>query len=201
MTRRAAGLTLAIAVSFVGMFGGAKSAAAFCIPSGTHPKWDSGYQTLLVRPGVPSSWNGAIMSSVFAWNGVRSTLNYFNPQFNTTAAGDFELRIVDFSDQGLGSDPGRTFNSTKYSPHARSTIYLNSDYTWYTNGTMNYALKKADVQTVVTHEVGHASGLEHPDFCHEPPSPAEKSAVMTVTWTKKWTIGSDDRDGIRALYP
>jgi hypothetical protein len=141
--------------------------------------------------------------SVSDWNGI-DTISYPAPIFNTATYGNWDLLLTDFSAAGWLDAPGVTFNNSNASPHTVSTVYMNSDYIWYTDGTESFPQKKADVRTVFTHEFGHSAGLEHTDehypYC-QPVSTSEINGVMYVSWTKKWDVRSDDIAGIMALYP
>ena len=67
----------------------------------------------------------------------------------------------------------------------------------------SYTLGQADAQTVVLHELGHAHGLDHPDFnswfVSQPE--AAQTAVMNPSFVVRRALNSDDVDGIRYLYP
>lgn len=69
-------------------------------------------------------------------------------------------------------------------------INFNPSYSWSTNPTGS----QYDVQTIFTHELGHALGLGHS---------ASSSAVMKPTFSeheKLRTISSDDISGITSIY-
>lgn len=112
--------------------------------------------------------------------------------------------LASFGSLGWQDAPGLTFNNSNSSPHTVSDVYLNNDYFWYTDGTMSQSQHKADIRTVLTHEVGHSSGLAHTDNtivdCR-PVGTSEIQGVMYISWTKKWDTRSDDIAGIQNLYP
>jgi hypothetical protein len=141
--------------------------------------------------------------SVADWNGI-DTIAYPVPIFNTSTYGHFDMFLTSFSGAGWEDFPGVTFNNSSGSPHTVSDIYMNNDYFWYTDGTMSQTQHKADIRTVLTHEVGHSSGLAHTNYeiieCR-PVSTSEPQGVMYVNWTKKWDTRSDDIAGIMSLYP
>lgn len=73
-----------------------------------------------------------------------------------------------------------------------STLRLNTTWTWNTSCTMNQALKKVDVMTIVLHEFGHSVSLNH-DQTHP-------EAVMWPADVCKQTLRADDKAGIDYLY-
>lgn len=80
--------------------------------------------------------------------------------------------------------------------HSYSLVRYNSDWVWFTDGTMSEEFGAADVKTVVLHEFGHTHGLDHPNNCTDLPydlyTADERAAVMTPDFTKKWQINADD---------
>jgi hypothetical protein len=172
-------------------------AAAWCNTDIT--KWSSPTQQLYVYYTVPSNWNSAINSSRSDWNGI-DTLSYAYPIFSSHITTNFNLFYSDFSNIGWPDVPGGTVNSSSSVPHLSSTVRLNSDFTWNLTGQMDQAAYEADVRTVLTHELGHSSGLHHPNVCGSMTSD-EEQAVMHPNWTKKWATNVDDDNGIRAIYP
>lgn len=163
-------------------------------------KWSDPTQTLQVWHEIPSAWWSAISSSRAAWNNI-DTIYYAYPQFNSYDPGDFNIWPKDFSAAGWDDVPGATYNTSNANPHVASNVYLNTDWTWNTTGSLDPNHHIADVRTITTHEFGHSSGLAHPYSCDPPYTSAEKAAVMWVDWTKKWTVQSDDRTGISSIYP
>lgn len=65
---------------------------------------------------------------------------------------------------------------------------------------MNALDRKVDVRTIATHEIGHATGLDHPSLCGSMTA-AEVNASMNPNRVKKWFTNTDDDAGNRQLYP
>lgn len=166
-------------------------ASAYCL---TGSKWSTNTQYLSAM-GIPSGHQAAVKSAATGWNNV-SSFKVTGTEFITTGPpGWFSVWFRDFSAAGLPGDPGLTTFSG--SPHVVASVRYNSDWKWNTSGNFNQSGAEADVRTVVLHEFGHAHGLHHPWACGAMTS-AEKSSVMNATFTKKWTINSDDSAGMNA---
>jgi hypothetical protein len=117
--------------------------------------------------------------------------------------------VRDWSKRGFpASAPGNTDLSYRGSEGnweiAEADIYLNAaDFDWSTSS------EPTDVQTVVTHELGHALGLLHPcepdgdggaPVCGaEPPSPVE--TMYPFYSEEQASLSDDDIAGICYLYP
>ena len=207
MKRVATVLTLAIGlVAVMPILARSNSADAYCT-SGIS-RWTSSSYTLAVSYKVPSSWNTSVNNSRKQWDDSHiniyhpwnSTLNYYYPIFNAPFTGSWYMGYETFASLGLpDTAPGATWNSSNSSNHSWSKMYFNSTWTWNFSGVLNQSQKKADVHTVVMHEMGHSSGLNHPSVCGTM-TQSEVASAMNVTWTKKWSINSDDAYGIHSLY-
>ncbi|TAJ99166.1 MAG: matrixin family metalloprotease [Chloroflexota bacterium] len=162
--------------------------------------WADSTQELQVWNDIPNAWDAAVSASRHAWNNIDVDLIYWYPHYDATTVGTFNLFTTDFSAAGFPDVPGLTYNNLTTQPHTVSDIHLNTDFTWNLTGIMNQQQRKTDVRTVLTHEVGHASGLSHPISCGAPYTQAEQLAVMTVAWVKRWVVNGDDINGILNIY-
>jgi hypothetical protein len=77
--------------------------------------------------------------------------------------------------------------------------WLNPAFTWNADGVMNQAQKKADVTTIVLHEIGHWFELLHPSDCGAM-NANEVAAVMNPNWQRKWSVNTHDKAGAAAIY-
>ena len=175
-------------------------ADAYCTSGIT--RWTGSSYTLHVTPLI-AGWNTSSVTNANAqWDNGNisgSTLNYNTPLYNQGLAFAYQASFANFSQVGLPNNiPGATSNSSG-ATHASSWMRFNTTFTWNTSGTMNQAQKQADVRTVALHEMGHASGLNHPSVCGAMTS-AEIASAMNPNWTAKWTVNSDDKAGIALRY-
>jgi hypothetical protein len=201
---RLRGVAVAFALALSAMAGWSlQPVAAFCTDAMT--RWATGYasSTPRVHWNPSLSQRSAISAAVADWNGI-DTIAYPAPVFNTSTYGNFDMYFSSFAGLGWPDLPGVTFNNSNSQPHTVSDLYLNNDYFWYTDGTMSQSQHKADIRTVMTHEVGHASGLAETTaviFDCRPVSTSEIQGVMYSNWTKKWDTRADDIAGIQYIYP
>ncbi len=152
------------------------------------PKWASPATTYSVGANLPSTWSPVLQSAAQSWNGAGSrfafTLNPSSP--HTIALGD------------LGSGPTLASTRVEYYQTTRElvrfTMTFNNRYTWTTTGEAG----KMDVQSIATHELGHALGLDHP---------GDSSCLEQTMWatagageTKKRSLELGDKTGVATLY-
>ncbi len=112
---------------------------------------------------------------------------------------------------GLGvATLGVTFGPAGESPEEPvertwSTIVFNGvDHTWSTSDNPSLPAGLTDVESIAVHEAGHWLGLAHPcEDAQETVCLGPDEAVMAPTYPGGLLreLGSDDEEGIRALYP
>jgi hypothetical protein len=194
--RRAAGAAVTVTAAACVLAGTAVPAHAYCISS-----YRNYYKGSDMRPqsGLPSAWYTAISNSVGAWNGKSAnwSIGYYGPNYSGPMRG--ELYYVNFASYGFNDVPGHTepYFSGGYSYGGK--VYLNSSYSLNTSGTFSQSGRQADVQTVVTHELGHIVPMFHPSACGSPFTTTEQASVMEPAWAKRWVLNSDDVAGLKAV--
>jgi hypothetical protein len=179
--------------------GGAEPAQAVCTVG--MGRWLNSSNTPFIRSNVPAAWNPSVRTAINRWNGIPgSTLHYNPPHFDTHFFENplFDITLVSHRNIGLPDVPGITIGA-EAPGHSWSVIFLNSDFSWNAAGIHNRITRKVDIQTILVHEVGHASGLAHPGACG-PTTPAERAGVMFVSWTVKRVPNADDKSGIARRY-
>jgi hypothetical protein len=82
-----------------------------------------------------------------------------------------------------------------YNPTLESDITFNTGYNWATDGV---STKKADVQSVAMHELGHTIGLG--DIYGKTLFATDTRQIMHYYTGVKHTLGNGDKTGIWALY-
>jgi Matrixin len=155
--------------------------------------------------GEAANAEPAVRSALAAWSAVEGSGFRFRYAGATAAVpgtqdSDYDGRnIIGWLD--LGCDAGCVLGVTSKVDDVREVdIVLNSNPGANlgdgSGGTV-------DTETTLLHEAGHMAGLEHScqpffDVC----SADEQTAVMFPRYLGKHrTLGPDDREGIRALYP
>ncbi|MCI0469532.1 MAG: matrixin family metalloprotease, partial [Nitrospirae bacterium] len=187
-------LSLLIIIS---LFAFMQSASAYVLCGSPIQKWSSPSMTLLVNTtGGTADSGSAIQASMDTWTNVATSSFVF---INGGGASGCNAGALDFQNVvcfGVIPEPGilgRT--STWYYPSTGEIVdsdtKINTNFPWATDGSPT----AFDVQSVVTHEIGHSLCLDHT------PIP---SAVMSYAISMgqiKRTLHQDDIDGITYLYP
>ncbi len=160
----------------------------------TGVKWASATVPYYTIETLTSTERSYAVASCNVWNGLtNSTWKLQNSGAPVAWWGK-----KSFSAAGWPSNiPGRTllyWNSSNRLYDAES--YINSNFTWNNTGVMDQAAKKADYKTVMIHETGHWAVLDHPSAIGQ----SHPEAVMEPTWTKKWALAADDKNGIAYIY-
>lgn len=189
-----------IATALVGVT--ASPAEAYCRSGMT--KWNStSAKTIGANTTFPSSLRSGLDGGLKQWNRSSSALRYNTPAY-TGGWQIYAFRASYAYTSLMGNAPGLAATQRSGSTHSGGTLYLSNRFTWV-NASQNIGEGKADVQTVVVHEVGHFTGLAHPwpDHCTDGTAytDAEKKSVMTTinTGTRR-ALNSDDIAGVRAIY-
>ncbi|WP_274556325.1 matrixin family metalloprotease [Streptomyces spiramyceticus] len=167
-------------------------------------KWKtSGTKQLAAKANFPRNLRNGLKGGLTQWNRSGSGLRYAAPTY-TSGWQVYAFRASHSYSQLMGVSPGVALTNVSRGRHTGGALILSNRFTWV-NGSQNINAKRADVQTVVVHEVGHFTGLAHPwpDHCsdHTPYTAAEKKSVMTtiITGTRR-KLNSDDVAGVKALY-
>ena len=122
-------------------------------------KWSSKYSTVYFYCGLKDTWKNAISSGMSSWNAVKepSTNKAIVPMALTSNSNHSNKIYLTSGETWLG----HTFTTQTNGVLKSASIAFNSGMYTFTAGA---ASNKYDMQTVATHELGHAIGVAH---CHE----------------------------------
>ncbi|GAA0809539.1 matrixin family metalloprotease [Spirilliplanes yamanashiensis] len=193
----AAALTLTSALT-VGIGG---PAHAYC---STPYKWTTP-SAVKVRngAGIPTPWDAILTASAGQWSGISGST------FRMTAvARNFNGPIYGGSvTHGASSShrpeaPGVTLISRNGNTITSVRTIFNPRWHFNDTGSFNQSSNppRADVRTVLVHELGHWLVLNHPSACAGAMTASEKASSMNPNFTKKWNTNADDKAGAAAKY-
>jgi Matrixin len=160
--------------------------------------WDNATATQRYNPaGQPVSGQSAMVNTQSTWNSAGSSFRFVNggttstcPSLIPGCAGGQRWD----GENGLGwaALEDGTLGVTIYNPSIdEADMGINNRYAW--NLGCQELATSYDLQTVILHENGHVLGLDHSD---------DTGAVMYPSYQQAdCTLGQDDINGIRALYP
>lgn len=159
-------------------------AAAYSYPG---YKWSNYPVAIQVEASWPSGWVSPLASSMGSWNNAASPF-YFN-------VGSYGHSM---SAQNLGY--GQPLATTSVGLSDEDTIVdvdttMNTYYSWSTSGSPT----AYDVQSAVTHELGHWLYLG--DLYGGGDTAKTMYYNMNQGETNKRTLEADDLNGINAIYP
>ncbi|MBT2389346.1 MULTISPECIES: matrixin family metalloprotease [Streptomyces] len=180
----------------------ASPASAYCT-SGMVKWQSSGTKSLAANTNFPSGLRNGLKGGLTQWNRTGSGLRYAAPTY-TGGWQIYTFRASYSYSSVMGAAPGYAATQRVGSRHTGGTLYLSNRFRWV-NASQDISAGKADVQTVVVHEVGHFTGLAHPwrPHCSDGTAytAAEKASVMTAIGTgTRRNLNSDDIAGVKALY-
>jgi hypothetical protein len=160
--------------------------------------WDNASATQRYNPaGQPVSGQSALVATQSTWNSAGSSFRFVNggttstcPSLIPGCAGGQQFD----GENGVGwaaLEEG-TLGVTIYNPSIdEADMGINTGYAW--NLGCQELSTSYDLQTVLLHENGHVVGLDHS---------SDTGAVMYPSYQQAdCTLGQDDINGIRALYP
>ncbi len=131
--------------------------------------------------------------------------------FNQPSAG-FTTGVLAFTRVITANAPGVSIGSS--SPAAFAGQILDADTLFRPDGQVNFATPAAlpgapaayDLESLLTHELGHWFGLDHSAVWRSimfpyAPTPGQSLGARPTSQTPDGPLSDDDRTGIRALYP
>ncbi|MEJ3750654.1 matrixin family metalloprotease [Actinomycetes bacterium KLBMP 9797] len=182
----------------------AAPASAFCTNGFTTWRDPSVARVLGVPTTFPTAMRSGLEGGISQWNRSQSVLHY-NPPDYVVSWPHFKFRGEHRYSSIMGSAPGYALREAIVgNTHDFGHLFLSDRFTWV-NGNQDILGGKADTRTIVVHEMGHFTGLNHPDptVCLDgtPYTEAETFSVMTTinTGTRRF-LTTDDIAGVQSLY-
>lgn len=121
-------------------------------------RWNDASATVYFYCGFNDTWKNAISAGMISWNNVLNNDNEIIVPMAFTGNSSHSNRIYSTSGQTW---LGKMFPTSSSGILTAASIAFNSgDYTF----TVGAVSGRYDIQTVATHELGHAIGVAH---CHE----------------------------------
>lgn len=154
-----------------------------------------------------------IEASAQQWNNVEASYFVFQRGANTSASsvGKDDINLVYFNMTGSGFEPNVIARSSTWTTSAGGYQALESDLEWngrdFTPG-LNGEINKIDLLSVMTHEFGHHTGIDHtglPSGASSGCGPQNNRAVMWYAVSRGDTsrryLHPEDIIAVASLYP
>ncbi len=147
-----------------------------------------------------NSWNAVAQEALEIWNAQLGRVHFAGFTSPAGPGDGNDHNEVFFSSDVYGHDFGNRVLAVTTAwrfgaERVEGDTIFNDNIDWDSyRGPLDFGL--VDLRRVATHEFGHTLGLDHPDVAGQ-----VVVAVMNSIISDLDTLGSDDIEGIRALYP
>jgi Matrixin len=150
-----------------------------------------------------TSWDIAAAPALSAWNNVMARLRYNDTITNPPASSGDGVNAIVFSNSVFGQKFGSGTLAVTYWRSSGSNITeadilfnRNQSFDSY-RGALRFSNGWAigDIRRVLTHELGHALGLDHPDQHGQ-----NVDAIMNSMISNRETLSGDDISGAQSMY-
>ena len=160
--------------------------------------WDNASATQRYNPaGQPVSGQSALVATQSSWNNAGSRFRFVNGGTTSTCPSlvpgcSGGQQFDGQNGVGWAALEEGTLGVTVYNPSIdEADMGINTGYAW--NLGCQELATSYDLQTVLLHENGHVVGLDHSN---------DTNAIMYPSYQQAdCTLGQDDMNGIRAIYP
>lgn len=160
--------------------------------------WDNASATQRYNPaGQPVSGQSALVATQSSWSNAGSRFRFVNGGTTSTCPSLVPgcpggQRFDGQNGVGWAALEDGTLGVTVYNPSIdEADMGINTRYPW--NLGCQELATSYDLQTVLLHENGHVVGLDHS---------SDTGAIMYPSYQQAdCTLGQDDVNGIRAIYP
>jgi hypothetical protein len=151
-----------------------------------------------------TSWDTAAAPALAAWDNVMARLQYTSTVATPPVSSGDGVNAIVFSNTVFGQQFGSgTLAVTYWRSSGSNTIEAdilfnrNKQFDSYRGplrfGSNGWAI--GDIRRVLTHELGHALGLDHPDQHGQ-----NRDAIMNSLTSDRETLSADDISGAQSMY-
>jgi hypothetical protein len=151
-----------------------------------------------------TSWDTAAAPALAAWDNVMARLQYNSTVATPPVSSGDGVNAIVFSNTVFGQQFGSgTLAVTYWQSSGSNTIEAdilfnrNQQFDSYRGplrfGSNGWAI--GDIRRVLTHELGHALGLDHPDQHGQ-----NRDAIMNSMTSDRETLSTDDISGAQSMY-
>lgn len=196
MSTRRKGVRVAVALAVVAVVA-AGTLHAWVVQN---PKWDlSGSNVVNYRANqLPSTWQSRFSSARSVWNGVGGAK--IDLIRNDSSYG---IRAYDGHIDGAFGVLGQAIRYWPWNTYISSaTIEIDEDENWYTGSSASgIAGNQFDLQSVMTHEIGHAVAIMHTNAACAGTLRPTMCDALPIGTTYFRSLTTDDANALSYLYP